>query len=216
MLGSNTGPLQLVHWQSDALTTRLDLIRFRLDLIRIRFFMVPQSLCISAYPKRRAWAKKKLYTKLKNRISHTYDSFNHLGMHSIEYIHAVLIDKIECTTWGRILGRNPDKKVLRVFLLAIHSHLYSFALNFHFSKLTQPLTVSVKEKGGKTERKTIPPFLWFKKSIQKPQIWELSRFCPETSIKNGMFMNSASGKVSHMIPSTNWECIPVSTVYLLS
>jgi hypothetical protein len=71
--------------------------------------MVPQSLCMcpflcrsriyrSAYPKRRAWAQKKLYTKLQNRISNTYDSFNHLGMHSVEYIHAVLIDKIECTT----------------------------------------------------------------------------------------------------------------------
>jgi hypothetical protein len=56
-------------------------------------------------------------------------------------------------------------KVLRVFFLAIHSHLYSFNFrsDLHFFKLTQPLTVSivqllytVKEKGGKPDRKPYP------------------------------------------------------------
>ncbi len=37
-------------------------------------------------------------------------------------------------------------KALRVFLLAIYSHFYSFALRFFFQP-TQPLKVSVKENG---------------------------------------------------------------------
>jgi hypothetical protein len=48
-------------------------------------------------------------------------------------------------------------KVLRVFLLAIHSHLYSFALRFLYLQTnTQPLTVSVTEKEGKPDRKLYP------------------------------------------------------------
>jgi hypothetical protein len=58
-------------------------------------------------------------------------------------------------------------KFFRVFLLAIQSHLYStvFPSDFYFLKLTQTFTVSkvgyyiqytVKEKGGKPDRKPHP------------------------------------------------------------
>ena len=46
-------------------------------------------------------------------------------------------------------------KAKRAFLLAIQSHLYSFALKFYFFKITQPL-VKLKEKGGKPDRKPYP------------------------------------------------------------
>ncbi len=65
-------------------------------------------------------------------------------------------------------------KVLRVFLLAIHSHLYSFALRFLFlqthatsynfySSVTQLLS-TVKENGREPDRKPNPLPSWFKKS----------------------------------------------------
>jgi hypothetical protein len=46
-----------------------------------------------------------------------------------------------------------QNKVSRVFLLVIHRHPYSFV---YFFKLTQTLTVSVKEKGRKPDRKPYP------------------------------------------------------------
>jgi hypothetical protein len=64
---------------------------------------------------------------------------------------------------------------------------FSFALRFLFLQnhatsysFYSALVYIVKEKGRKTWWKTTPPSLWFKKSIQKPQVWELSRLCPET------------------------------------
>ncbi len=44
----------------------------------------------------------------------------------------------------RNLWRNPRTKFLRVFLLAIDSHLSRFALRFYFFKLTQPFTYFFK------------------------------------------------------------------------
>jgi hypothetical protein len=52
-----------------------------------------------------------------------------------------------------------QKKVLRVFLLAFHSHLYSFALSSAHATsyvFTVQFLYAVKEKGGKPEREPCP------------------------------------------------------------
>jgi hypothetical protein len=75
-------------------------------------------------------------------------------------------------------------RVFRVFLLAIHSHLYSFALRFLL--FNQPLIVSsvkllytVKEKGGKP----YPLSNGLRNPYRNLKSEELSRLCPETLTK---------------------------------
>jgi hypothetical protein len=96
----------------------------------------------------------------------------------------------DCNTEAEFLDE-IQTKVLKVLLLAIHCHFYSFALRFIFFKLTQPLTVStihllytLKKKGGKTDENHTPlpyglrnPYRNLKSEL------ELSRLCPETSKK---------------------------------
>jgi hypothetical protein len=68
-------------------------------------------------------------------------------------------------------------KVLRVVLLVILSHLYSFALRFLF---LQTHTVSVKEKGGKPDRKPYP--LSYKNPYRSSSL-RFFKIMPETSTK---------------------------------
>ncbi len=98
MLGSNLGPLQLMHWQSDTLNTRLDLIRFNYYLILTNTLTPIWSFywCIQVLPK-------------------LHVHYHLLGL----FYRGRISDEIQT-------------KVLRVFFLAIHSHLCSFALRFLF------------------------------------------------------------------------------------
>jgi hypothetical protein len=73
--------------------------------------------------------------------------------------------KPEAEFWDEI-----QTKVLRVFLFAIHSHLYRFALRFLFLQTHATSYSFCKGERRKTCWKTIPPSLWFKESIQKPQV----------------------------------------------
>ncbi len=56
---------------------------------------------------------------------------------------------------SRILGRNPAKSR---FPPRYSQSPLQVCLRCLFLQITQPLTVSIKEKGGKTDRKPFPPF----------------------------------------------------------
>ncbi len=71
-------------------------------------------------------------------------------------------DKIQTEAEAEFLGE-IQTKVLRVFLLAIHSHLLQLCLDFYFFKLTQPITISsvnllytVPEKVEEPDKKLTP------------------------------------------------------------
>ncbi len=101
---------------------------------------------------------------------------------------------------GRVLGRNCDKgpKVLRVFLLAIYSHLYS-----HLYK-----------------RILLPPPLeqkWFETGCNVNIVYgnlksENSQDYAQKPQRNCAFMNSASGG-SLSQNKNRKDCGPLSTVY---
>jgi hypothetical protein len=105
------------------------------------------------------------------------------------YIYAFAWDGINfCKVCSSTASTEAEflTKVLRVFLPCYSQsppQLY-LEISLTYCIYTVKLLYTVKEKGGKHDRKPYPsPSLWFKKSIKKPQVWKLSRLCPETSTK---------------------------------
>ncbi len=104
-------------------------------------------------------------------------------------------------TRGQILGRNPDKSPKSYPLCYSQSPLQLCLEISNSSNSRNLLPVSTVGYCSLQRRKeeiykTTPPSLWFKKYIQKPQVWEVSRLCPATCGKlNCTFMNSASGMI---------------------
>jgi len=92
-------------------------------------------------------------------------------------------------------------KVLRVFLLAIQSHLYSFALRFLFLQthvtsysFCSALLYTVKEKGGKPDRKPHPLPYGLRNPYRNLKS-ENSQDYAQKPQRNCKFMNSASGNL---------------------
>ncbi len=87
---------------------------------------------------------------------------------------------------GRIHGKIQTKG-LRVFFLVIAQSPLQLCLKISISSnshnLFQFLQFSCYIHCKWERRKIIPPSLWFKKSIQNPQVWEHSRLCSENSTK---------------------------------
>ncbi len=79
--------------------------------------------------------------------------------------------------WGRILGRNPEKKSLEFSSLLYYTVTFT-ALPWHFYSSNSRNFLQFQEKGGKLDRKFYP-FPFGLKSIQKHQVWELSRYAPK-------------------------------------
>jgi hypothetical protein len=80
---------------------------------------------------------------------------------------AEFLDEIQTKSFPPCYSLSALQHSLRFLFLQTHATSYSFSVQ---------LLYTVKET-------TISPSLWFKKSIHKPQVWELSRLCPETSTK---------------------------------
>ncbi len=108
--------------------------------------------------------------------------------------------------WGRILNsefwNEIQTKVLRVFLLAMHSHLYSFALRFLFlethatsysfySSFTAHCKGEKRKTWQKTWQKTIPPTLCLRNPYRNLKSENSQDYAQKTQ-RNSMFMKSAS------------------------
>ncbi len=105
-----------------------------------------------------------------------------------KYLELLFLNGFPLWTEAEFLDEIHTKKSSEFFSLLFTVTSTYLPWDLYFFKLTQPLTFStvqllctVKEKGGKTDRKSYPLHYGglINKSILKTQVWELSSLWPE-------------------------------------
>jgi hypothetical protein len=91
-----------------------------------------------------------------------------------------------------------DEIQIKAFILAIHSHLYSFALKFLFLQThatsTLELLYTVKEKGGKPDRKPYPLPFGLRNPYRNIKSEKLQDYAQKPQL-NCTFINSVSAVI---------------------
>jgi hypothetical protein len=80
-----------------------------------------------------------------------------------------------------------QRKAVKVFLLVIHNHIYSFTLRFIF---LQSRAISCKEEGGKSDRKPYPLSYGLRNPYRNLKSENSQDFAQKPQ---GKLINSASG-----------------------
>jgi hypothetical protein len=169
MQGSNPRPLQLVHWQPDTLTTRLDLIHTRLDLIHSRLDLIHtrldlihnNNLCQVFFRCKKRLFHRNSWNSVETQFSNLLVQKIAMENYYFRKIPKILVDDIDCFV----------KQCSRKLAKFSSRSIYDFAWAFERWRNSQPSHISPEKNSfsakmkKKKKRKLVPTALCIHNSL---------------------------------------------------